>query len=49
MYRYQTYLDKTLPILNYYKELNLLHQVDGMLKIDEIYNEIRGIFSSLET
>ena len=49
MHRYQTYLDKTLPILNYYKELNLLHQVDGMLKIDEIYNEIRGIISSLET
>ena len=47
--RYEAYLDKTLPILNFYKEINLLHQINGMLEIDAIYNEIRGIIASLET
>ena len=47
--RYEAYLDKTLPILNFYKEINLLHQINGMLEIDAIYDEIRGIIASLET
>jgi len=47
--RFETYLEKTLPILNFYKELNLLHQINGMAKIDDIYKEIQGIIASLET
>ena len=47
--RYEAYLDKTLPILNFYKEINLLHQINGMREIDEIYKEIQGIITSLET
>ena len=47
--RFETYLSKTLPILSFYKELNLLHQINGMAKIDEIYKEIRGIIAPLET
>ena len=35
--RYETYLDKTLPILNFYKKQNLLHEINGMKKIDQIY------------
>ena len=46
--RYETYLEKTLPILNFYKEINLLHQINGMGKIDEIYKEIAGIIAALE-
>ena len=49
MNRYETYLDKTLPIMNFYKELNLLHRINGMREIDEIYKEIQGIITSLET
>jgi len=49
LHRYEAYLDKTLPILNFYKEINLLHQINGMLEIEEIYKEIRGIIASLET
>ena len=49
LHRFETYLEKTLPILNFYKELNLLHQINGMAKIDEIYKEIQGIKASLET
>jgi len=41
--RFITYEEKTLPILNYYKKQNLLTNIDGMNKIDEIYKEIRQI------
>ncbi|MBP37644.1 MAG: hypothetical protein CMI83_03820 [Candidatus Pelagibacter sp.] len=47
--RFETYLNKTLPILDYYKEQNLLHHINGLLKIDQIFEEIRAIIASLET
>ncbi len=46
--RFDTYLTKTLPILDFYKEQNLLHQINGLAEIDQIFEEIRGILSSLE-
>ena len=48
LYRFQTYLDNTLPILEHYKKLNLLHQINGMAKIDHIFREICTIIGSLE-
>ena len=47
--RLETYLNKTLPILEFYKKQNLLHEVDGMHEIDQIFEKIRGIIASLET
>ena len=47
--RYETYCKETLPILNYYQNKNLLHEIDGMGDIFTIYEEIRGIIASLET
>ncbi len=47
--RFDTYKNETLPILNFYKEQNLLHQINGMAKIDDISKEIRGIIASIET
>jgi len=47
--RFDTYIAKTLPILNYYKDQNLLHRVNGMAKIDDISKEIRGIIAPIET
>ena len=47
--RYNTYLKKTLLILNFYKEQNLLHHVNGMLEIEQIFDEISAIIASLET
>ena len=47
--RFSTYNKSTLPILDYYKNQNMLIKVDGMNKIDEIYKEIRQIISSLNT
>ena len=47
--RFNTYLNKTLPIFDFYKEQNLLHHLNGMLEIEQIFEEIRAIIASLET
>ena len=47
--RFETYINKSLPELNYYKEQNLLHQINGLGEIDDIYKEIQGIIASIET
>ena len=47
-YRYETYIEKTLPILSYYKKLNLLHEIDGKREINEIFKKISDIIASLE-
>ena len=46
--RLDTYKLKTLPILNYYKNQNLLSEIDGTANIVQIYSEIRHIIHSLE-
>ena len=48
LHRFQTYLDKTLPILDFYKKLNLLHEINGNSEIDQIFKEICAIMGSLE-
>ena len=47
--RFETYLTATLPILNFYKEQNLLHHINGMSEIDQIFDKICHIIASLET
>ena len=44
--RFETYIKETLPILDYYKNLNLLFEIDGTSHIHEIYKEIRRIIHS---
>ena len=46
--RFETYLKKTLPLLDFYKEQKLLHQINGNVGIDHIFEEIQGIIASLE-
>jgi adenylate kinase len=46
--RYEDYLKKTLPILSFYKDLNLLHHINGKGDISEIFEEIRVILTSLD-
>ena len=46
--RFAIYEKETLPILNYYTKKELLHQIDGMMEINEIYAQIRGIIDSIE-
>ena len=47
--RYETYIEKTLPIINYYKKINILHEIDGKMEIDQIFEKISHIIGSLET
>ena len=49
MNRIDTYLKETLPILDYYKNQNLLYEIDGMRDIPLIYKEIQRIIRPLET
>jgi len=46
--RFETYTKETLPVLDYYQNLNLLYEIDGSDHIHEIYKEIRQIIDSLE-
>ena len=46
--RYDTYLKKTLPILDFYKSQNLLYEVNGSGSIQQIFEEIRSIIASLQ-
>ena len=47
--RFDMYTKETSPILNYYRDQNLLHEVDALIDISLISKEIRRIIYSLET
>ena len=47
--RIEIYTNETLPILDYYEYQKILHKIDATGEIDKIYDEIRGIITSLET
>ena len=44
----KTHFNETLPILKFYEQQNLLHEIDGNGEINQIFKEICGIISSLE-
>jgi adenylate kinase len=41
--RIKIYKDSTLPIVEYYKNKNILFKIDGMLSIDDVYKNILKI------
>ena len=41
--RYQTYLEKTAPIIDYYKKQNVLHEVDGDDTVENVFAKIDEI------
>jgi len=45
--RFETYLIKTKPILDYYKKKGSLCEIDGNQKIDEIYSKIKHILENI--
>ena len=47
--RLDTYLEKTLPILDFYKKQKMLYEVNGIGEIDQIFQEILHIISALDT
>jgi len=47
--RFDTYTKETAPVLNYYRDQNILYEVDGLIDISLISKEICRIIHSLET
>ena len=47
--RFQTYVDQTLPILEYYQSKKLLREINGIGDISAIYKEISQIMMSFDT
>ena len=45
--RYETYVAKTKPILDYYNKKGLLLEIDGNQEIVEIYDKIKGILTNI--
>ncbi len=45
--RYETYVAKTKPILDYYNKRGLLLEIYGSQKIVEIYSKIKGILENI--
>ena len=45
--RFETYVTKTNPILDYYKKEESLCEIDGNQNIDEIYNKIKGFLDNI--
>ena len=45
--RYETYVAKTKPILDYFNKKGILIEIDGNLKIVEIYDKIKGILENI--
>ncbi len=43
--RFETFLDETAPLIDYYEEKGLLVGVDGEQKPDEVYAELQGAIS----
>jgi adenylate kinase len=41
--RLKAYCEQTAPILPYYREKGLLHQVDGMADVEEVANQIETV------
>ena len=46
--RFQTYENNMIPIIEFYKKLNLLKVVNGESKISEINDEISGLIDAIE-
>ena len=45
--RFDTYVNKTNPILDYYRKKGFLREIDGNQEIAEIYNKIKGILGNI--
>ena len=41
--RFRTYKEETYPLVEYYKQIGIYHQVDGMRPIEQVTQEILSI------
>jgi adenylate kinase len=47
--RLDVYREQTAPLVSYYAERSLLHEVDGSASLSWVYDRIRAVLSGLET
>ena len=43
--RYDTYIETTRPVLDYYSKNSNFHEIDGSMEIDQITNKIEGFLN----
>ena len=44
-HEYKTYLEATLPLVEYYQNHGILHKIDASLTIDEVNKKITSIIN----
>ena len=43
--RYDTYIETTSPVLDYYSKNSIIHEIDGTMEIDQITNKIKAFLN----
>lgn len=43
--RFQTFVNDSLPIINHYKALNLVREVDGQQPSDAVFEDVKKLFN----
>ena len=43
--RYETYIETTRPVLDYYSKNSNFHEIDGTMEIDQITNKIEAFLN----
>ncbi|XVF71363.1 hypothetical protein PTKIN_Ptkin12aG0031200 [Pterospermum kingtungense] len=46
--RLKVYSESTLPVIDYYRAKGKLRKVDGEKSIDEVFKEVKGVFTELD-
>jgi adenylate kinase len=46
--RLQVYAQQTEPLLKYYRDLGLLHEIDGTIGVDNVMAAIKRLLDGLE-
>uniref|UniRef100_A0A1B6D2J4 UMP-CMP kinase n=1 Tax=Clastoptera arizonana TaxID=38151 RepID=A0A1B6D2J4_9HEMI len=46
--RIQTFVNDSMPIINYYKEINLVRRVDACKSTDEVFEDVKEIFKDID-
>uniref|UniRef100_A0A6M2DY03 UMP-CMP kinase n=1 Tax=Xenopsylla cheopis TaxID=163159 RepID=A0A6M2DY03_XENCH len=41
--RFETHMNHTMPIINHYEKMNLVHRINAMNSVDEIFNNVKTV------
>lgn len=47
--RFRTFVEKTMPVVEYYESLNKLRKIDACRHVDEVFELVCGIFNEIPT